>query len=293
MCKYAVILLNYYTNEDVLMAIESIKEAAIDDNYRIVVVNTNEKNRNSIHTDIAKVDTIDIDKNKGFAFGNNVGVRFVAEKLFSEYVVIMNPDTKILKKGTIDRLIASIDHFRVDDTNVIGGQPSIITKDSESLSIRRVYSYFDSLIQVFFPLRVLFKSRYKRMWYKEIGDGKSTQFVKYEVPAGNFFIIDTNIFWGKFSGFDEDTFLYEEEMILGYRLKKEGFKLIFDRNEEVVHEQGRSTKSHKRLSYFAFRHMLRSKNVYLRKYLQVNRPLIGLLDILFLTNFLFMKLLKR
>lgn len=293
MFKYAVVLLNYYTNEDVLTAIESIKESAIDDNYRIVVVNINEKNRNPMHVDDDKVEIINIDENKGFAFGNNVGVCFAAEKIFSKYVVIMNPDTKILRTGTIDRLIEHIDHFRANDASLVGGQPSIRTKDSESLSIRRVYSYFDSIIQVFFPLRVLFKTRYKRMWYKDLDDGTSTNFVKYEVPAGNFFIIDTNFFWDQLSGFDTDTFLYEEEIILGYRLKKRGFHLILDRNEEVFHEQGKSTNSHKRLSYFAFQHMIHSKNVYLKKYLQVSKLSIILLDVLFLTNFLLMRLFRR
>ena len=43
--------------------------------------------------------------------------------------------------------------------------------------------------------------------------------IDFEVPSGCFFIIKTDAFM-KVGMFDERTFLYAEEIILGYKLKE-------------------------------------------------------------------------
>lgn len=289
MIDYTVILLNFFTNDDLLKAIKLVEKYAQYHSFRIVVVNVNLAGENSLEISNNNVDVININENRGFAYGNNVGIRYVIEHTNSKYIVIMNPDTILIKEGTIDRLIDKIEIERNKDSKIVGGQPRIQTAGTQNLSIREVYTYFDSLIQVFLPLRLVFKKRYSDMWKKNSLNDKKQYF---EVPAGNFFIIDTNIFFHQLHGFDEQTFLYEEEMILGFKLKSIGLHLLFVPSETVNHEQGKSTHSHQKLSYFAFKHMLHSKNIYLKKYLKVGSFRVAFLDVLFITNFICMKLVN-
>ena len=289
MIDYTVILLNYFTNDDLLKAIKSIEKSAQYYSFRVIVVNVNLSGKNSLEISNENVDIININENRGFAYGNNIGLRYVIEHTNSKYIVIMNPDTLLVEEGTIDRLIDEIEIERDKDSKIIGGQPLIQTAGTQNLSIREVYTYFDSLIQVFLPLRLVFKKRYNNMWKKNSLNDKKQYF---EVPAGNFFIIDANIFFYQLHGFDEHTFLYEEEMILGFKLKSIGLHFLFVPSEKVNHEQGKSTHSHQKLSYFAFKHMLHSKNIYLKKYLKVGLFHVVLLDLLFITNFICMKLVN-
>lgn len=271
--EYAVIILNYNTFNDSLVAINSVITHSTTDNYRIVLVDGNSSNYQdrekikSLKKD--KVETLILNENKGYAYGNNRGVEYITSRYNVKHLVIMNPDVYLTEKGCIEYLIKNIKENR--ENNVIGAQPLVWTGETlnpwNQINIRKVYNWFDCLIESFHLFKILFKKRYYRNVY--INDMPYKNEILYEVPAGSFFIINTNEFL-QVNMFDERTFLYEEEMILGHKIKQKGKCFIFVPSVSVRHEQGKSTGSHNKITKFAFEHMLKSKRLYMKEYLNVN-----------------------
>ncbi|TWV15116.1 glycosyltransferase family 2 protein [Bacteroidaceae bacterium HV4-6-C5C] len=268
--KYAVILLNYNTAEDAVIAASSIVNNAISDDYLICFIDGCSTKPNQ--TDIFKAANIhntvvlELNENIGYARGNNAGIKYLLEKYNVFHFVIMNPDVEIKTKGLIDNLIDCLSEL---DTSYCGIQPlvwtpSICNDSRKQTCIRKVYSYFDCIMDSFFPIRKLFIKKYhKIIYYKE---RPYKQLIDFEVPSGCFFIIKADVFY-RVGLFDERTFLFAEEIILGYKLKQKGYKFILNPKYEVIHEGGKSTGSHEIISRFVAKEEIKSLEMYLRYYL--------------------------
>ena len=278
--RYAVIILNYNTAEDCYLAVESIRKAALCEEYRICIVDsgsTNNGEKNKLKKlEAEDVEVLLLNNNVGYAQGNNEGIKFLLNKYDFQYTVIMNPDVIIEQSGTIDGLIDSLCRY---DENVVGVQPLVAGMDTDILAemqvnIRKVFTYSDMLVNSSWVLKRIFKEKYKRSLYLQ--ERPYTKEILFEVPSGAFFIIKTDAF-ENVGFFDEDTFLYVEELILGYKLKKIGKMFLLDPKFKVLHYQGKSTQAHqgkitKKTEDFA----MNSKEIYFRKYLKVNSLMINI-----------------
>ena len=68
--------------------------------------------------------------------------------------------------------------------------------------------------------------------------------------------------------FDEFPFLYEEEQMLGIRVRNKGFEEWYVPSAQVEHRHGGSTKQAKA---FSFAHSVRSEVYFCRRYLSVDK----------------------
>jgi hypothetical protein len=96
--KTAVIILNYNSEDDCLKYVNEIKNFECLDT--IVIVDNNSTNQNSFEKLLTlkngKVHVIKSDKNGGYSYGNNYGLKYLenlSEKY--DYVVISNPDVEV------------------------------------------------------------------------------------------------------------------------------------------------------------------------------------------------------
>lgn len=273
--KYAVIILNYNTATDALAAVESvITSAKKNDEYIVCVVDGGsskigekeilESYKNPYYRFLI------LDKNIGYARGNNAGVKYIKKEFAPEYIVIMNPDVLIREQGVISDLISDI----VMNPNAVGGQPLVNNvrmrlDPLKQINIRKVPTYYDCIIESSVCLKRIFKKKYERTIYKK--QMPYTKKILYEVPSGAFFIIETDIF-EKIGYFSEKTFLYQEENILGSRVKNIGKSFIFNPTHMVEHYQGNSTGSHRKsVSEFSFKCNVDSMLVYAEECLGVSK----------------------
>lgn len=94
----SIILVNYGCFQDSLEAIESLKKQKTQYKYKIILVDncskddSYEKLKEKYLTD-EMVDIILSDKNGGFSYGNNFGIKYAIEKYNSEYFLLINNDT--------------------------------------------------------------------------------------------------------------------------------------------------------------------------------------------------------
>lgn len=281
---YGVVILNYNVAKDALIAANSVVNCAEKKDYRICIVDnasTKEKEQTVLKKGVYAIthtDLLFLNDNRGYAHGNNEGVKYLMDKYDLDFIVIMNPDVEIKVKGTIDRLLEAI-----EGTKYCGVQPIVWTQsmkgEKENLtSIRRVYSYTDCLIENNFLLKRIFKKRsmyqvfYEQRPYKEN--------IEFDIPSGAFFIVNTSLIKELGELFDDRTFLYSEEIILGYRLKKLNLKMLFVPHEYVTHEGGKSIGSNsKKVTKFAVLEGLKSTELYLRDYLKCNDAQIALVKV--------------
>lgn len=177
--------------------------------------------------------------NFGFAKGNNLA----AKKAHGNTLIFLNPDTKIIG-GNIFNLT---EEFRNPDVGVVGGKIQNSSGGRE-LSCGKEYNWFNILL-LSMGLEEVFGVRFAPDRRKEV------DFVSGAFLAINRFLYE------KVNGFDEHYFMYIEDADLCYRIKKEGFRVIFSEAATIQHVgQGSSNRTfaiiniYKGLLYFQKKH---------------------------------------
>jgi hypothetical protein len=239
--RYAVLIVNYNTASFVAKAVESVLRCATSDNFMISVIdNASAEPDRALLRKInhPKVRIAELDHNGGFAVGYNAAARLAEETFKPEFLVVMNPDTEIVDSGSIEALIESI-----REDGVVGAQPYIHNyrlpgSAVEQPAIRKIPDVWDLVISESIILRYVFRKRFNKYLMQDAKPyGRNTRFF---VPSGAFFVIRAQKFF-EVAGFDEHTFLYAEELILGKKLERRNSQFTFDPTVTVRHFQGAAT----------------------------------------------------
>lgn len=221
--KTAIIILNYNdykTTKVMLSVIEKYKE--ID---KIIVVD-NKSSDNSYNIlkeyQSKKIDIIQTDENKGYAYGNNYGIKYALNKYKIDYIIISNPDIlvkdkdiKILKEDLKDKDISLI-------------APII----KERGYIKRGWKQPKYLNDLMSNINFFHKFSDKLLNYNE--EHYIAKLSKVDVVSGCFFMIKSEAL-KKIDFFDEKTFLYYEENIIGKKLKDNNLNTYIDNTVFVTH----------------------------------------------------------
>lgn len=293
--EYGVVILNYCTAKDSIQAAQSVIDNAKEKNYQICIVDGGSPDASQfsqlVEANLERTSVIRLQRNKGYAYGNNAGFAYLKEKYHMNYAVIMNPDVRLLQFGTIEKLISRAEEH---GSSVVGAQALVWTRwkntpKERQINIRRTYTYLDCLIEASPILKRLFRSRYQKQIYAD--DMPYNAEIFFKVPSGAFFIIEASVF-DQIGRFDDDTFLYTEELIIGKKLELRNLNMVLVPSVFVTHESGKSIGSNaKRVSAFAFREEMKSLDVYLLKYLHANKVQLKLLHIIKYLTFM-LKLIK-
>lgn len=176
-----------------------------------------------------KVIVISSHSDSGYAIGNNLGVREAVSCFDPEFVAIMIPDTVITESKTVS---AIIDAFRIDsDLAICTGLmlDSVRTLNTKVIAWRILDKLDDCVLNLrYFSSRIDLK-KYKTFRIHENG------LIYVEVIPGSFFVARTDYF-AKMGMFDENTFLYCEERILGVKAKRLGLKVALVPGVFFVHD---------------------------------------------------------
>ena len=235
--KIAVILLNYNDEEDTIrICNEYNKMKTID---KVIVVDNNSKNNdydNLIKLRNKKTDVIKSDSNKGYAYGNNYGIRYLIDKYDKpKYICISNPDIYV-DESAIKKCISVLDK----DDNIAIAAPKMLDRNGNphfltGWKLRRIE---DDIILSSPYLDGRQTEEYNNVKYGQYGFEYFKNDINYvDCVAGSFFIIRYDAFL-KCGLFDENTFLYYEEDILGNKLKKLGYKNVVLGNYTFTHMEG-------------------------------------------------------
>lgn len=272
--KYMFVILNYNSFQDTLKAVTSIFHYC-SDNFLVCVADNNSSDR--IELDELKklnhdnLHLVYLDHNYGYAKGNNQAVKYMANRFSFEYVIIMNPDVTISEESKIEDMIAFIEESGSD--NIIGCQPLVWnTYDRKEprlqTNISNIQYFSDLVLSSFVLFRFIFKKRWRKLVY--FHERPYNTEIEFLVPSGAFFIIKYSVF-KDIGFFDERTFLYNEELILGYKLYEKNYRMIFIPNKIVQHNHILEKRGQYKRTYKRLKLEISGKLIYMNEYMKLNK----------------------
>ena len=259
MTKNTLVVLNYRDYETTLNFIKNIKD--YDSLSKIVVVDNNSNDgsyEKLIKLSNSKIHVIKSEKNGGYSYGNNFGIKYAIKNFNPEYIIISNPDVSF-NNETIYNMMNVYDNYN----NIGIVAPRMIDKSGME-SCWKLPKYHIDLLLASSIISKIIGNPYK---YNKKCITKDINFV--EVLHGSFFIIPTHVI-KEIDYIDEDIFLYCEEIILSEKLLRKGYRNILINNENFIHEH--SVSINKSISSKVKQHgiLLDSKTVYYEKYKKIN-----------------------
>ncbi len=226
MIRYGIVVLNYQKYEMTEKCISSLLAYGL--NARILIVDnasTNDsfKYMQNAFKNVECVEIIRNSYNAGYAKGNNFGFRYLFDKYKDlEFCCVMNPDVEIRHKEIFDKLMSRLE---------LDKRYAMATGLMVTNGVLNYNSCFWSIpkgMEIATGHYFLHKNRNKPL--KCDGNGVA----EVEVIPGSFFMIKRTVY-EQLGGFDEGTFLYNEENILAIQLKKMGYVSILSVNDMYDH----------------------------------------------------------
>lgn len=248
--QISIIIVNWNTGELLMDSIESIYASQPDGNFDIWVVDnfSSDGSPAIIQENYPDVKFIENDENVGFAKANNQALR----KSQGEYVLLLNPDT-VVKTNAISELIHFLDNN--PDAGVAGAR--LINPDGTlQISAFPFPTLFREFWRMFHLDSIVCLSNYPmNNWNKD-------QAREVDTLLGACMLIRREAL-DQFDLFDEEYFIYSEEVDLCTRLKKAGWRLYWVPGAVVIHYGGKSTQQ---VSEEMFLRLYEGKILYFRKH---------------------------
>lgn len=250
--KIPVILLNYNSSADCKKCVTFLKQQQGIELEIVIVDNCSQMDESVKVKELSEKQGctfIQAHENRGYNAGNNIGLRYAAEKGY-KYVLIANPDMEFPQVDYIGKLV---DCMQQDSKIVIVGS-DIVTPSGMHQNPMREMTYHEEL----WWGSTLLKNRKNHRWF----NCNHTQSGVCEKLSGCCFLIDLN-FVRQIGYFDENVFLYSEESILAKQVHIEQKKMYYCANAQAIHRhiKGEKGNPHKRMQI-----LFRSREYYLRNY---------------------------
>ena len=250
MQSISIIIVNWNTCDYLDRCLESLQQYSRSSDFEIIVVDNASQDGSiaMLQERYPNVRIVESTKNLGFAAGNNLAIR----ESHAEWIFLLNPDT-VLNQDVLNKLTS----FFVSNPDAGAVSPKLINPDGTL----QVSSWpFPTLFREFwrlFHLDLLYPiSQYPR----KIWEQQTPQAVGY--VQGTAILLRREVF-DQVGLFDEDYFMYTEEVDLCRRIKQAGWEIFWYPRAEVIHFGGTSTRQ---AAPQMFLELYRSKILYFRKH---------------------------
>ncbi|HLV46643.1 MAG TPA: glycosyltransferase family 2 protein [Flavobacterium sp.] len=226
--QLSVVILNYNVRFFLEQCLLSVQDALKGIDSEIIVVDNDSKDDSCQMVKQLFPDVILIEnkENTGFPKGNNIGVARAKGK----YLCILNPDT-VVAEDTFSALLdfaQTKEKLGIVGCKLIDGTGNFLPESKRNVPTPKI-----SL------LKMLGKSnRYYANHLSENQIGKASVF------AGAFMFVEKQKYL-ELHGFDEDFFMYGEDIDLSYRFEKSGYENHYFGETAIIHYKGESTNKDK------------------------------------------------
>ncbi|HEY7752021.1 MAG TPA: glycosyltransferase family 2 protein, partial [Ignavibacteriaceae bacterium] len=215
----SIIIVNYNVKEFLQNLLHSIEKASSNISKEIIIVD-NASEDGSVELIKQKFSSVNMIENKtnlGFGKANNQALKIAK----GEYILLINPDT-IVSEDTFHTLL---NFFNSNPEAGLAGCKILNPDGTLQLACRRSFpGPWTSFCKVtglsnLFPNSKIF-ARYNLTYLDEN--------LTYEVDAisGSFMMMRRDVY-EKAGGFDEQFFMYGEDLDLCYRIKEVGYKVFY------------------------------------------------------------------
>lgn len=276
-------ILNYNDYKTVINMVEHIKGYNILD-YILIVDNgstdSSYKILSNMYCNEKTIKVISSNKNGGYGFGNNFGIKYAFNKLNSKYIIVSNPDVLFKEKliQELKRVIKREDAALVSGTQKING--SIVQQRAWKVPTPFQWA-FDEL-KIGRLLGVGKKFYYPSSYYKKA-------ISQVECVVGAMFMIDAEKFL-TVGGYDEDMFLFCEETTIGYKLKKANYKSFLLNYEYYDHLHSATINKSIPSAIKRLRILHTSEKIFDKKYMKISFAESILIKLIFHLSILELKI---
>ena len=212
-----IIILNWNGLQDTIECLDSVIKLNYS-NFRLVVVDNNstDGSTNIISRNYPKVIVIKNEENLGYAKGNNVGIRYALENN-ADYLWVLNNDTLVEQNALLNMVIEAEAN---PHTGIIGS---------------KIY-YLNSAKRIWFAGAMINWSRgiSNHIGMNETDVGQYDYVKEIDRVAGCSMLVKREV-CNRVGLFDENLFLYVEEVDWCVRARRAGFKCLFVPSSIVYH----------------------------------------------------------
>lgn len=230
----SVVIVNYNVKHFLRQCLQSVIGSDYKDQLDIWVVDNNSSDGSidMIRSDCPGINLIANDENLGFSKANNQAIR----QLDSDYTLILNPDT-LLEEDTLSKCVSYLENNK--DVGALG----VKMIDGSGNYLPESKRGFPKPLNAIFKLsglsRIFSKSSFFNAYY--MGHLPDDKISDVDVLTGAFMMLRTGLLQ-EIGGFDEDYFMYGEDIELCYQVKRKNFRIIYFPGSTIVHFKGESTQ---------------------------------------------------
>lgn len=233
--KVSVIIVNYNVQYFLEVCLHSVFRALERYSGEVIVVDnlSSDGSVEMVKQQFPKVKLIANQVNCGFGKANNQGVAIAQ----GEYLLFLNPDT-VLPEDFFELSVAYMEaHPQAGclGPKLLDGKGQFSPESKRSFPSLSVAIYKTTGIHKLFP-----RSPYFNKYYAvHIGENETAP---VDVLMGCCMLLRTSVLEQIKVAFDEDFFMYGEDIDLSYRIQKAGYQNIYFPQTSIIHYKGESTK---------------------------------------------------
>lgn len=229
----SVIIVNYRVKYFLEQTLLSVQEAlqGLDGEVLVIDNASGDDSLAFLRPRFPDVRFIANEENVGFARANNIGI----SQAKGDYTLILNPDTIVTRES----ILKSLERIRTDErcgaigVRMLDGNGNFLPESKRAFPTPWV-----SFCKIFGLSRLFPNSpRFAKYHLRYLDEHESHQI---EILAGAFMLCRTDVLQ-RIGGFDDDFFMYGEDIDLSYRIVKQGFKNYY-LPLNIIHYKGESTK---------------------------------------------------
>jgi GT2 family glycosyltransferase len=231
--QLSVIVLNYKVPFFLKLCLDSVFSAIQNIDAEVIVVDNHSEDESCtmVKKDFPNAILIENKENFGFPKGNNIGVTIAKGK----YICILNPDT-VVAENTFEILlnhIKTLTDFGILGCKLIDGSGRFLPESKRGVPSPWIaFTKFFNLYK-FFSKNKLFNQYYaSHVGENEHGD--------VDILVGAFMLMERELY-ENLKGFDENCFMYADDIDLSYRAILKGKKNYYNGKVTAIHYKGEST----------------------------------------------------
>ena len=230
--QLSVIILNYNVRYFLEQCVLSVQKALEGIDSEIIVIDnaSSDDSCEMMKTKFPHIKLIENKDNLGFPKGNNIGVA----QAKGEYICILNPDT-VVAEDTFTKILNSQLGTHNSQLGIIGCKLIDGAGNFLPESKRGVPTPWVAFTKIFGLYKI---SNYFGKYYAQhLSESESG---KVDILVGAFMVMKRDLYL-EVGGFDENCFMYSDDIDLSYLVLKTGKSNYYFHETSVIHYKGEST----------------------------------------------------
>ncbi len=232
----SIVIVSWNVEELLLNFIKSIFNNTKDIDFEIIVVDNASKDWtvDKIKWEFAReikngnLKILAQQENLGFAKANNLGWKAAKGK----YIWFLNPDMKF-----IDDSIGKMINYIKQDQNIGALGSTLLYPDKSIQPTVKNFPKISDQILILLKLHHFIKTKSLKKYLAKNFDYTQTQEVDQLMGAC---ILTRKNILEKINGWDEDYWLWWEDVDICKRIKKQGYKIVYSPISQIIHYEGKS-----------------------------------------------------